>query len=520
MLLRDIIDRNSLMYPDRTATIWGDTRYTFLEFETRVNKLANGLAELDVVKGDRVAVLSRNTSPYIELYYALAKTGLVIVPLNYRNRENELTYIIRNSGANTLFVAEDYIEIIDSIRKEIKGVKNFISIDKKASGYLEYEAVISEGSSMDPKMDITSKEVSALIYTSGTTGRPKGAMLTQKSFLTEARNSHATISLSHRDVGMNFFPYYHVGFVRTITFMAMGATNVCADFSPQVACELIERERVTQAAMSPAQLNLFVNFPDVGTYDLGSLRKVICGGGQTSLAALKKFFEVVSNEFELIWITLGMTEACACITGKIITREMLPEIEQEMDAIKGRKSSGVTVGTAYPYCQVRVVDADDKDLPAWEVGEIIAKGDNVMKGYWRLPEATEETLRNGWLHSGDMGLLTETGDLFVVDRKKDMILSGDENIYPAEVEEVLYSHPSILEAAVIGIPDDTWGETVKAIVVLKAGVTVDESALIAFCKERLSSYKKPSSVAFVDALPRNPSGKVLKTELRKQYAGT
>jgi len=520
VLLKDIIDRNILMYPGRTATIWGDIRHTFAEFGTRVNKLANGLASLDVVKGDRVAVLSRNNSPYIEIYYALAKTGLVIVPLNYRNRAKELTYIIQNSGANTLFVAEDYIEIVDSIRQDIVGIKNFISIGKMADGYLDYDTIISKALSVEPKVDILSNELSALIYTSGTTGHPKGAMLTQKNFLTEVRNSHATILLSHRDVGVNFFPYFHVGFVRTITYMAMGATNVCADFSPQIACELIEKERITQAAMTPAQVNLLVNSPDAGEYDLSSLRKVICGGGQTSLATLKKLFAVVSKEFELVWVTLGMTEACACITGKTITRESLPELEQEMDALKGRKSSGVTVGTAYPYCQVRVVDIDDKDLPVWEVGEIVAKGDNVMKGYWRLPEATKETLRNGWLHSGDLGLLTETGDLFVVDRKKDMILSGDENIYPAEVEEVLHSHPSILEAAVIGVPDEKWGEAVKAIVVLKTGTTADEEELIAFCKERLSSYKKPSSIVFVGELPRNPSGKVLKRELRKQYHET
>jgi len=519
MLLKDMVDRNALMYPDRTATVWGDTRHTFLEFQARVNKLANGVAGLDVVKGDRVALLSRNSSPYIELYYALAQTGVIIVPLNYRNREKELTYIIRNSGANTLFVAEDYIDIVDSIRKDIGGVKNFISMGRKADRYLEYEAIISQASSWEPKIDISSKELSALIYTSGTTGRPKGAMLTQENFLTEVRNSHATIPLSFQDVGLNFFPYYHVGFVRTITYMAMGATNISADFSPQVACELIERERVTQVAMTPAQLNLFANFPDIGKYDISSLHKVICGGGQTSLAALQRFFEVVSKNFEIIWITLGMTEACACITGKAINREMLPKIERRMNAFRGRKSSGVTVGTAYPYCQVRVVDDNDQELPAWEVGEIVAKGDNIMKGYWRLPEGTEAALRNGWLHTGDLGLFTEGGDLFVVDRKKDMILSGDENIYPAEVEEVLCSYPSILEAAVIGVPDEKWGETVKAIVVLREGEKADEQEIIEFCKKRLSSYKKPTSIDFVDQLPRNPSGKILKTELRQRYVG-
>lgn len=519
MLFKDIVDRNALMYPERTATVWGDTRYTFKEFKQRVNKLANVMEQLDIVKGDRVAVLSRNCSPYIELYFALAQAGRTIVPLNYRNREKELTYVIQNSGANTLFVGEDYTDTIDSIRGEIKGVKNFISIGKKAKDYLEYEAVLSEGSDRELNVETSSRDVSALIYTSGTTGRPKGAMLTQKTFLTEVRNSHATVPLSYRDVGLNFFPYYHVGFVRTPTFMAMGATNISDDFSPEAACKLMEKEKVTQTAMSPAQLNLFVNYSDIGKYDISSLRKVICGGGQTSLAALKKLFEVVSRYFDFIWITLGMTEACACLTGKIITREMLPEIERETASLKGRRSSGVTVGTAYAYCQVRVVGDNDEDVPPWEVGEIVCRGDNVMKGYWRLPEATKETLRNGWLQSGDLGLFTDKGELYVVDRKKDMILSGDENIYPAEIEETLHSHPAVLEAAVIGVPDERWGETVKGVVVLKEGAKADDKEIIEFCKERLSSYKKPSSIDFVEELPRNPSGKVLKTELRKRYCG-
>jgi len=517
MLLRDILDRNARMYPNRTATVWGEIRHTFQEFKERVNKLVNALMDLDCVKGDRVAVLLRNCSPYIELYFGIPKGGMVIVPINYRNRERELIHVLKDSGANTLIVGADYIDIIDSIREEIRGVKNFISVGRRVNGYLEYEELISGSSSEEQNVDVSEDDVVALIYTSGTTGRAKGAMITQRNILTEVRNSHATIPLSDRDIGLNLFPFYHVGFVRCVTYMAMGATNICADFSPQVACELIEKEKVTQLAMSPAQVNLLVNYPDIGKYDLSSLRKVICGGGHTSLQTLKKFFEVVSKDFEIFWVTFGLTEACACVCGKVVRREMLPEIERKMNAFKGRKPSGVTVGTAYPYCQVRIVNENGEDVPPWEVGEIIAKGDNVTKGYWRLPDATAETVRNGWLYTGDMGLFTDDGEIFVVDRKKDMILSGDENIYPAEIEEVLHSHPAILEAAVIGVPDERWGETVKAVVVLKEGHYATEKDIIEFCKQRLASYKKPTSVDFVKELPRNPSGKVLKTELRRKY---
>lgn len=519
MLLKDILDRNALMAPNKTATVWGDVRHTFLDLRNRVNKLANALHERDVTKGDRVAVVLRNCSPYVELQFGIPQGGMIIVPLNYRNREKELIYAISNSGANTLFVGSDYAELIDSIRPHIKGVKNFISVGNKPDGYEEYEEVLSQSSAEEPRMrSFTEDDVIGIMYTSGTTGRPKGAMIMQKNPLAEVRNSHAVVPVSPDDVGMNFFPYYHVGFVRTPTYMAMGATNICADFSPQVACELIERERVTQMAMSPAQVTLFVSYPQIHKYDLSSLRKLISGGGHNPLATVKRFFDIAPKEFEIYYSTLGMTEACACLTGKSITRDMLPEIEKEREAFVGRKPSGVSVGIAYPYCQVRIVDDEDKDVQPWEVGEIVCRGDNVMKGYWRLPAETEETLRGGWLHGGDMGVFTGKGEIYVVDRKKDMILSGDENIYPAEVEEVLYLHPSVLEAAVIGVPDEKWGETVKALVVLKDKARATEKEIIDFCKERLSSYKKPTSVDFLEQLPRNPSGKVLKRELRERYS--
>jgi len=517
MILKDIIDRNVLMWPNRIATIWGDTGNTFMEFKQRVNRCANALAALDVLEGDRVVVLLRNCSQYVELHFAIPQGRMIIVPLNYRNREKELTYAINNSGANSLFVGSDYLDVIDTIRPEIKGVKNFISIGDRRDGYLEYEALLSSHSDDDPKVTYAEDDVIVLGYTSGTTGPPKGAMITQKGLLTEVRNSHATVPLSPEDVGLNLFPYFHIGFSRCTCYMAMGAVNVCTDFDPQGVCRLIEKERVTQLAASPAQVTFLVNYHDVNKYDLNSLRKVICGGGPMPFATLKRFFELVSDDFEIFWVTLGMTEASPCYTGKTIRRETLGEVEKKMNSFKGRKPSGVSVGWAYPYCQVRVVDENGQDVPPWDVGEIISRGDNVMKGYWRLPEATKETIRDGWLHTGDLGVFTDERELYVVDRKKDMILSGDENIYPAEVEEVLHSHPSILESAVIGVPDEKWGETVKAIVVLKEGAKVSEQEIIGFCKERLSSYKKPTSVDFLDLLPRNPSGKVLKTELRKRY---
>ncbi len=519
MLLKDIVNRNARMYPQRTATVWGNKQHTFLEFKERVNQVANALIDLDVIKGDRVGVLLRNCSPYIELHFAIPQGGMIVVPFNYRNREKELTDVVRNSGVNTIFVGSEYTDIINSIRKDIPGVKNFISLGKRVDGYLEFEELVSQYPASEPKVELSEEDVIVLGYTSGTTGRAKGAMITQKNLLTEVKNSHATIPLSHRDVGLNLFPYFHIGFCRCTVYMAMGAKNICADFEPQLACELIEKEGVTQLAMSPAQVNILVNYPEVTKYDLSSLRKVICGGGHATLEMIRKFFDLVSKDFEIFWFTFGQTEASPCVCGNTIRREMLGDMERKMNSLKGIKPTGISVGWAYPYCEIRIVDENDEDKPAREIGEIICRGDNIMKGYWRQPEATEETLRNGWLHTADLGMFTDEGELYVVDRKKDMILSGDENIYPAEIEEVLHSHPAILEAAVIGVPDQKWGETVKAVVVLKEEARATPDEIIRFCKEKLSSYKKPTSVDFLNQLPRNPSGKVLKTELRKPYWG-
>ena len=517
MVLKDIVKRNARMYPNKVGTIWGEDRYTFLEFEKRVNSLANALMDLDIAQRDRVAILLRNCSPYIELYFGISQGGMIIVPLNFRNRAGELTYVIKHSGANTLVFSPDYVDLVKSIRPDLPGVKNFISIGRKVDGALEYEEIISKHPPEEPKVKISEEDVVSIGYTSGTTGRPKGAMITHKNFLTELASTHACVPLSPDDVGLNFFPFFHVGFCRSITYMAMGMVNVCADFTPQTACELIEKEKVTHAALTPAQVNMLVNYPDARKYDLSSLRKVNCGGGHTPLANLKSFFDIVSREFEIFYVSLGMTEASGCLTGTVVRREMLGGIEKKMNSCIGRRPSGISVGRAIPYCQARIVDEHGQDVPAWEPGEVLFCGDNVMKGYWRMPEATQEALKNGWLHTGDIGLFTDEGEIYIVDRKKDMILSGDENIYPAEIEEVLYSHPAILEAAVIGVPDEKWGETVKAIVVLKEGSRATPGEIIEYCKGRLSSYKKPTSVDILKQLPRNPSGKVLKTELRRPY---
>ncbi len=517
MLLRDIVNRNARMYPRKVATIWGEIKHTFLEFQQRVNRIANALLDLDLVKGDRVAVLLRNCSPYLELHFGLPQAGIITVPLNYRNRKKELIYAIQNSGANTLVFGKEFAEVINSIRGDLRGVKNFISVGGRISGFHEYEELMFRSTPEEPRVDLDEEDVVALVYTSGTTGRPKGAMITHKSILTDSKNIHASVPHLPQDVGLNFFPLFHIGFSRSICYMGVGATNLFADFSPQVACKLIEEERVTQIAITPAQVNLLINFPEVNRYDLSSLRNVISGGGHTSLTTLENFFHLMPDGFNIYCIIFGQTEASACITANLIRRDMLNGLGDKMKAFKKQKAGAVPVGEALPYCQVRIVDEEDRDVPPWEPGEVLCYGENVMKGYWRQPEATEETLRNGWLHTGDIGLFADDGDIYIVDRKKDMILSGDENIYPAEVEEVLYSHPSILEAAVIGVPHEKWGETVKAFVVLKKEASATAEEIMEYCKGRLSSYKKPTSVDFVDQLPRNPSGKVLKTELRRPY---
>jgi long-chain acyl-CoA synthetase len=504
--LRDLLNRNAKTYPDKTALIFEDKRYTFKQVNQRVNSLVNALASMGVKKGDRVALLAYNCSQYFEVFN-VAKAGMICVPLNYRSVARELIYLINNSGANTLIVEKEFINTILSIRNELAGVKNYICLDGEAEGMASYEQLISRFPPDEPTGKLDTEDPCTLFYTSGTTGRPKGSLHTHKSILAEA--AAVGQNFTPADIALCVMPFFHVAGSAVYLFpaFASGATVVIhKKFDETDILKTIEREKITYICLVPAMIIRLLDHPDLDKYDLSSLHTIVYTGAPMPFEALKKGVKRFGKIFVQL---LGQTET---LNLTILGKED-HNIEGSEKLIKRLES----VGRPPNANEVRIVDENLKDVPVGQVGEIVAKSDRMMKEYWKMPKETAEIMRGGWLHTGDLGRKDEDGYIYIVDRKKDMIISGGENIYSREVEEVLYTHPAVQEAAVVGIPDEKWGEAVKAVVVLRKGMTATEGEIIDLCKEHLASYKKPKSVEFWDSLPMTGSGKIMKNEIRERY---
>jgi acyl-CoA synthetase (AMP-forming)/AMP-acid ligase II len=518
MNLNDFIRYNVAQYPQKVATIFRDVRRTHQEFGTRVNKLSNALLSLDVYKGDRIAILALNRPEYMEVYWGAWGIGGVVVPLNSRFVGPEAAFVINNSGANTVIVQAELIKTIDSVRNELRGVKNFICIGDNGEGYLNYEELISAGASAETGIPVTEDDLAFIGYTSGTTGRPKGAMITQKNIISMVSYQLADLPRKPEDVGMVLFPFFHIGVTPAFAQIVRPMTCVFSDYEPNNVARLVEQEKITNLAITATQLRMFVNHPDVQKYDLSSIKSIVTGGGFTSPQTARKLFELIPQV--VLDSVYGMTENTAHLCSKMIYRETLAAEEERMSALAARagvRPSGLTAGKPMYGVQARLVDDKDNEVGVNKIGEVACYGNTVMKGYWRLPQESADALRGGWFHTGDLGIRTEDGEYFVVDRKKDMILSGDENIFPAEVEEVIATHPDVVEVAVIGVPDEKWGEAAKAIVVLREGSKVTEEEIRQHCQDKIARYKIPKSVAFVAQLPRNPAGKVIKGILREKH---
>ena len=503
LVLGEVLARWARKTPDTEAFVFKDKRYTYSQFNDRVNRLANGLMGLGIEKGDRVAVLFMNCMEILECYFALAKIGAVVVPNNFRFTGRELQYQVDQSDSKALIFSEMFQEVVGSIRPELPKVKHYICVSEKGvEGTIDYERLVQQGSPEEPLVAVEDDDPAFIMYTAGTTGRPKGAVLTHKNQIMLAVNGSIELGLGQLGKQLLVFPVFHeaaTGFV--IIGVFRGATSVILDIpAPENIMTAIQEEKIRSVGLVPALWNWIVNHPNFKDYDLSSLELGTTGAAPMPLELKNKIFEAFPNM--RLSEAFGQTETSA--TGAMAKHE-------DFLAKEG------TVGRPPINLEARVVDDDDNDVPIGEVGEIVYRGPTVMKEYYKMPEATVEAFKGGWFHSGDLVRQDEEGYIYVVDRKKDMIISGGENIYPAEVEEVLYMHPKVLEATVIGVPDPTWGESVKAIVVPKQGETLTEEEVIEHCRKNLASYKKPKSVDFVDALPRNPIGKVLKFVLREKY---
>jgi len=509
MLLGDILRRNAKLYPDKTAIIFKEKGISYADIENRVMRLSNGLTERGIRRGDRIGLISHPSSQFIELYIAIPKLGAVLVPLNCRLSGRELEYIINDADVKMLVMAEEFADTINSIITNLNTVESLYCIGKPPSGMESYENLISESSYEVEDLVVEDDDVAVQMYTSGTTGRPKGAMLTHKNLMSNHIGRVIDLKFNVSDIFLSCIPYYHVAAEYPLIVLYIGGTLIIQEkFDPAGFLKAVAKEKPTVILLVPAMVNFVIDYIDKhpGIYDFSSVRIFLYGASPMPVALLKKAIKIFKCDF---FQAYGLTEASPGVT------YLRPEdhiLEGNEDEVRRLASCGKEVFNV----EVRVVNDSGMDVKPDEMGEIIVKGDNIMKGYWKLPDETALAIRNGWLYTGDMGTVDKGGFVFIVDRKKDMIISGAENIYPREVEEVLYANPSILEAAVIGVPDEKWGESVKAFVVLKEGESASEKEIIDFCKDNISSYKKPKSVEFLKSLPRNPTGKVLKKELRKK----
>jgi len=499
--LADIVRHHSTAHPESIALSFEghDTSYAMLD--RRANQVSNGLARIGVRAGARVALLDKNNSSFFEIWFGATKANVVLVPINWRLAAPEITYIINDAQAEVLFIGADYLQTLDRIRDELKTVRQVIVTDRDFAAWRDRQ------SDADPELPTASGDVCAQIYTSGTTGRPKGAQLTNDNLmaLLTQLNSGKWRRWSAGDVSLVVMPLFHVaGSVYALCGFYVGARNVLLrDVVPPQILKVIDRYRVTRTLLVPAVILLLLDDPGIHTTNLSSLQLMFYGASPIPIELLRKALAVFKCDFIQFY---GLTETGGGIT--YLGAEEHGDLTAERLLSCGRPMDGV---------EIRIVNALGEPLPPRQVGEIICRSAQVMKGYWNLPEETAKVVKGEWLYTGDAGYLDEAGFLYIHDRVKDMIVSGGENIYPAEVESALYGHPAIADVAVIGVPDERWGEAVRAIVVLKTGQLSDSAGIMAYARERIAGYKLPKSIDFVDSLPRNPSGKILKRELRERY---
>ena len=478
-------------------------RFDFRELNARCNRVAHALRGSGVRRGDRVALLLMNGAEFVESFFAVAKVGAVNVPLNWRLTADELEFILKDSGATVLLYAENFAPVVAELQR--RGDKTDLRQWVQVGGALapfsqDYAAWMGAMPADEPELAGAEDDLLFIMYTSGTTGLPKGVMHSHRTVLWSAMNVTATADFHYKDRYLTALPLFHVGaLMPTLCCVYVGVTQVILKaFDPKAAWELIATEKITTTLLVPAMLQFMQAVYDPKQHDARTLRWVLCGAAPVPVTLIKAYAEIGVEVHQLY----GLTESCG--PGCLIMGE---------DALTRAGSTG----RAYFYTDLRIVDVDGKDCPPGEPGEIIMRGPHNMVGYWNRPDATAQTLRDGWLHTGDVGTMDADGFVTIRDRIKDMLISGGENIYPAEVENMLLGHPAVADAAVIGLPSPKWGEVPLAVVVPKKGATLDAAELVTWCKGKLAGFKLPKAAVVVSEIPRNPSGKILKRILREQF---
>ena len=511
MPMGDILRRSAHRLPRKKAFIFGRDVLTYEEFNQRVNRLANGLLGLGLKKGDRVAVILHNSLEFYEVYFACAKTGAIFVPVNNLLRKSELEQTLNYLDPQFVVFDREYLDLIRSVESGLKFNGIMIGTgEADKPDLMKYDGLMDQGESVEPRVAVSDDDIMSIFLTSGTTGFPKGAMRTHHHVFVNALVGAIEVGLQHDDRPLMVFPFYHVTWEDNMRHILMANTIVIrkeGSFNSREVLAILEREKITICQLVPTMISTLLQEESFDTYDLKHLRLLIYAASPIPTDLLRKAMKKFKCRFLQFY---GQTE-----TGPLIT-VLRPE-DHVLEGSEAQLARISSAGRPVLNYEVRLVNDGGKDVTVGEVGEIICRSESMTVGYWDLPEETSKVIKDGWLHTGDYGKLDEEGYVYIVDRKNDMIISGGKNIYPREIEEVLYRHDAVLEASVIGVPDDHWGEAVKALVVLRPGKTATEEDIIAFCKRNLASYKKPRWVEFRKELPKNPTGKILKRLIRDEY---
>lgn len=509
MLATELIKKGVKEFPDNIAVIFEDQKLTFQEVYENSNKLANVLMELGLKKGEKVAFLLSNSLQSVEIDFALLLAGLVRVPLNTRLSEEEHCHMINETEAKALLFTEEFLDKVNHLKTKTPQVTLYCQMSgiSKEATIVNMKEKLESVSSEEVVVELSDADLATIQYTSGTTGVLKAAVHTQGTWFHICMNIKNSIDIQESDIMLHAAPLTHASGTLVLPHWVSGAANaIVSSFVPQTFLETIEKHNVTTLNLVPTMITMLLLTPDVEKYSLKSLRQIIYGASPMPKEILQKGLNLWGPKFIQYY---GQTETPLFIT--------LLDAEDHFKKDSHSNDLLLSCGKPISSTMVKIVDPDLNELPPNNIGEIAVKSSQNMIGYYNEPELTHTSIIDGWIHTRDMGYLNDEGYLFLVDRKSDMIITGGFNVYPKEIEDVLYSHPLIAEVAIVGVPDVTWGEAIKAFVVVKEGQSLTEKEVIEFCKSKLASYKKPKSVEFMRELPKSAVGKIIRRVLKEPY---
>jgi acyl-CoA synthetase (AMP-forming)/AMP-acid ligase II len=521
MVITEFLDLSAMLVPERTAIAFEGRRFSYAQLRERVNRLADSLSRLGLKKGERAAILEVNCSEFVEACFATARLGAIFVPLNFRIREDELKYLVSKAEPRILFVGSRYADMVNSVKTQLTSVEHFIIIGGKYEGMQDYDGLIASGSPEEKSFaEVADEDVVMLMFTAGTTGFPKGVPQDSTAYSTYVLTNVEPPNIeAPAETNVLCMPLYHVAGMQALMAGIYGGRTIALmrQFEEKEWFETVEREKATRVMLVPTMLKRIVDYPDFGNYDLSRVRVVTYGAASCPYEVLRKAIERFPGR--ALINAFGGTETSSTIAALRAEDQIITGKESEAEREKKLRRLATSIGLPMEDVEIQVRGEKDKELPVGKIGEIVVRGPRIMKGYWKNDEETKKAFTaDGWYRTGDLGYLDDEGYIYLTGRADDVIVRGGENIGPDEVESVLYSHPAVEEAAVIGVKDLEWGQQVRAIVRLKEGKSATEAEIIDFCRPRLGGYKRPSSVTFVkEELPKTSTGKVLRRLLREKY---